>query len=80
MCGAVPCAVSYLPLPFCLPPHCLLLPDVWARVGPARLAHARATLPAELSTNHCMVHVQAYNYETQKLAVLSQEDSAIWVS
>lgn len=47
---------------------------------PSWLAHARATLPAELSTNHCMFHVQAYNYETQKLAVLSQEDSAIWVS
>lgn len=30
-------------------------------------------------TLHLSILLQAYNYETQKLAILSQEESAIWV-
>lgn len=47
----------------------------------SRLAWALALWACcERTPLHLAPFVQAYNYETKKLAVLSQEDSAIWVS
>ena len=75
LCYAVLCSVlwSECDVQFGLPPHCLLLPDA--------LLASTCERPQPTNRHHpTPVHAQAYNYETQKLAVLSQEDSAIWVS